>query len=176
MSDLLDRIAAYVDNLMVLTEAEGRMLTWAGRQRFANARRLNRDPGQGPPHTAADNDIRAAHAEFAASILLDRSWRPTIGEIYSPDVSDVVEVRSTDLETGRLIVKPGDHDDAPFVLILADMEARRFRFAGWMFGRDAKRWPTETRYGHSAHYVPQAALSPRVELVAWLNEREAGQL
>jgi hypothetical protein len=175
MSDLLDRIAAYVDDLVILTEYEGRLLTWVGRQRFANARRLNRDPGQGPPHTADGNDIRAAHSEFAASLLLNRSWRPTIGEICHPDVGDIVEVRSTDLENGRLIVKPNDKDDAPFVLILADMEGLRFYFAGWMLGRAAKEWPTEYRYGHSAHYVPQSALSSRLSLVAWLALREAGE-
>jgi hypothetical protein len=166
VSDLLDRID--IDDIIVLTDAESRMCTWVGKQRFANARRLNRDPGEGPPHTSPVNDIRGTHCEFAASVLLDKSWRPRIGEICHPDVGGVVEVRSTVRETGRLIIKPCDRDDAPFALIMADMEALRFRFAGWMFARDAKAWPLLTDFGDPAHFVEQSALSSRADLVAWL--------
>jgi hypothetical protein len=168
MNDLLERIAEYVDDLVILTDAESRMCTWVGRQRFLNARRLNRDPGLGPPHTSDANDIRGAHSEFAASVLLNKYWRPSIGEITNPDVGGVVQVRSTIIETGRLIIKPADQDDAPFVLIVANMEGLRFRFAGWLFARDAKTWPLLCEYGDPAHFVDQCALLPRAALQAWL--------
>jgi hypothetical protein len=165
---ILDKIAAYVDDMVILTEAEIRLCAWVGRQRFLNARKLNRDPGLGPPHTTDENDIRGACSEFAASVLLNKCWRPRIGEICHPDVGGVVEVRSTVRENGRLIVKPSDKDDAPFVLIVANMEARRFRFGGWAFGRAAKNWPILSEFGDPAHFVPQSALSSRATLLAWL--------
>lgn len=163
-------------DVATLTSWESRICTWVGKQRFANARRLHRDPGQGPPHTTDEMDIRGAHGEYAASILLNRYWRQSIGEIDKPDVGGLVEVRSTIRETGRLIVKPDDQD-APFVLIVANMERLRFRFAGWAFGRDAKRrWPLLTEFGDPAHFVEQSALSSRSELLAWLHDADIEEM
>ena len=163
------------DDVVLLTPYESRMCAWVGKQRFANAERLNRDPGLGPPHVCAEMHIRGAHCEYAASLLLNRSWRPSIGKIDNLDVGGLVEIRSTVLETGRLIVKPADND-APFVLIVADMERLRFRFAGWMFARDAKAWPLLTEFGDPAHFVEQSALSTRSELLAWLREAEMEEM
>ena len=163
-------------DVAVLTPSESRICAWVGSQRFANARRWNRNPGLGPPHTDDERDIRGAHCEFAASILLNRYWRPSIGEIHHPDVGGVVEVRSTRNETGELIVKPSDDDDAPFVLIVADMDRLRFRFAGWEFARYAKKQPLVTGRGDPAHFVDQSALASRAELLAWLRELEIEEM
>jgi hypothetical protein len=163
-------------DVALLTSWESRVCSWVGRQRFANARRLDRDPGEGPPHTTDEHDIRGAHCEFATSILVNRYWRPSIGEIDKPDVGGLVEVRSTTLEMGRLIVKPDDDDHSPFVLIVADMERLRFRFAGWEFGRVAKEWPLVTKHGDPGHYVDQSALASRSELLAWLREAEMEEM
>ena len=164
------------NEVALLTPWESRVCAWVGKQRFANARRLDRDPGEGPPHTDDERDIRGAHCEFAASILINRYWRPSIGEIDKPDVGGLVEVRSTILETGRLIVKPNDEDDAPFALVVADMERLRFRFAGWMFARDAKAWPLVIKHGDPGHYVDQSALASRSELLEWLHEQDMEEM
>ena len=153
---------------VTLTSWESRICTWVGRQRFANANDLDRDPGLGPPHTTDERDIRGAHCEFAASIMLNLYWRPSIGELNNRDVGGLVEVRSTVLPWGRLIVKPDDDDDAPFALVVADMKALQFRFGGWMFARDAKLYPLCPDHGDPAHYVDQDVLADRVSLVAWL--------
>lgn len=150
---------------VTLSHWESRMCTFVGKQRYANACRLERDPGQGPPHDDDAMDIRGAHCEFAASIMLNLYWRPSIGEIKNRDVGGLVEVRSTVLETGRLIVKPKDHDDAPFVLIVADMEALRFRFGGWLFARNAKAYPLVRDFGDPAHFIEQSDLWARVDLM-----------
>ena len=163
-------------DVTLLTPWESRVCAWVGKQRFANARQLDRDPGEGPPHTDAERDIRGTHCEFATSILVNRYWRPSIGEIDKPDVGGLVEVRSTILETGRLIVKPNDNDDAPFVLIVADMDRLRFRFAGWMLARMAKGWPLVTTHGDPGHYVDQSALSSRSELLEWLHEQDMEEM
>lgn len=162
------------DDEVILTPEESRICTWVGRKRFENARRLDRNPGLGPPHTTADHDIRGAHCEFAASLILNVSCRPTIGEISAPDVGGFIEVRSTDIETGRLIVKPGDDDLAPFVLIVANMEQLHFRAAGWLYGNEAKGFPLLTDFGDPAHFVPQGALSSVATLRALIAAPYAG--
>lgn len=158
-------------NEVTLTAWESRICTWVGKQRFANARELDREPGEGPPHIFPEMDVRGAHCEFAASIMLNLYWRPTIGEIKGRDVGGLVEVRSTVLEMGRLIVKPKDvvkSADVPFALVVADMDALKFRFGGWMFARDAKAWPLNPDFGDPAHYVDQDELNGRDILMAWL--------
>jgi hypothetical protein len=154
-----------LNEITTLTHWESRICTFVGRQRYANANALERDPGEGPPHDNDRMDIRGAHCEFAASIMLNLYWRPSIGELKNRDVGGLVEVRSTVLGNGRLIVKPKDDDDAPFALILADMDTLRFRFGGWMFARDAKAWPLNSDHGDPAHYVEQAKLWPRSDLM-----------
>ena len=157
-----------MSDAVTLTPWESRICTWTGKQRFLNAQELNRDPGEGPPHINPENDVRGAHCEFAASLMLNLYWRPNIGELKNRDVGGLVEVRSTVLETGRLIVKPKDDDAAPCVLILADMERLHFRFGGWMLASDAKRAPLNSEHGDPAHYVAQTLLSSRATLMTWL--------
>lgn len=147
-----------------LTEWESQICTWVGKQRFTNAKKNARDPGDGPPHDNPEMDIRGAHCEFAASIMLNLYWRPTIGRLRDRDVGGLVEVRSTILEKGKLIVKPADDDDAPFVLIVADMLALRFRFGGWLFARQAKAYPLCRDFGDPAHFVEQSNLWPQGDL------------
>jgi hypothetical protein len=154
---------------VTLTPWESRICAWTGKQRFLNAQEFDRDPGLGPSQES--DHIRGAHCEFAASIMLNLYWRPNVGNVGGKrqrDVGGVVEVRSTVLETGRLIVKPKDDSDAPFVLIVADMEALRFRFGGWTFGRNAKERPLACEHGDPAHYVPQSKLWNMADLKFWL--------
>jgi hypothetical protein len=143
---------------VTLTEAESRVCTWVGAQRHAAAVRERRDPGQGPSKSdlTPANHIRGAASEYAASIILNLSWRLNIGRIREVDVGGLVEVRSTDLERGCLIVKPQDKD-YPFVLMIQNAR-RRFRFGGWMLAAEAKGWPLVTGRGDPAHFVPQQAL------------------
>ena len=154
-----------MNEITTLTQWESRICTFVGRQRYANANKLCRDPGLGPPHDNDRMDIRGAHCEFAASIMLNLYWRPSIGELNNLDVGGLVEVRSTVYGNGRLIVKPDDDDAAPFALILADMDTLRFRFGGWMFARDAKEFPLDSKHGDPAHYVPQEKLWNRADLM-----------
>ena len=161
---------ATVDEVTV-THWESRICTWVGKQRFANASALDRDPGLGPSAACEDAEfhIRGAHCEFAASIMLNLYWRPSIAEINKRDVGGLVEVRSTVLDNGRLIVKPRDDDAAPFVLVVAYMTALTFRFGGWTFARGAKNEPLNREHGDAAHYVAQRQLSDLASLRSWLD-------
>jgi hypothetical protein len=162
-----------MSDVATLTSWESRICTWTGKQRFLNAQELDRDPGLGPSQTCGDAEfhIRGAHCEFALALMLNLYWRPNIGEIKHRDVGGLVEVRSTVLETGRLIVKPKDDDGAPFALIVADMDALKFRFGGWMFACAAKMWPLNPDHGDPAHYVEQSELWGRPDLMTWLEDK-----
>ena len=152
---------------VILTEEEGRICTWVGRQRYANAIRFGRDAGKGPSADGGDQfHIRGAHCEFAASLMLNLSWRPHIGETRMRDVGGLVEIRSTeDDANGHLIVKPSDSDYAPFALVICYMSERRFRLAGWLFGGEAKKYRILDKFGDPAHFVPQDALRAANTLV-----------
>ena len=71
---------------------EMEMCERAGRDRFASARALQRNPGLGwASKGKVQGDIRGAQCEFAASIGLNLSWRPTVGKVDRIDVGDMVE-------------------------------------------------------------------------------------
>lgn len=152
------------DDEVVLTNEESRICTWVGRKRNADAELYARNPGLGPL-PCVPRHILGAHGEFAASLILNCSWRPRIGEINAPDIGDWIEVRTTDLPHGSLIVKPKDKDDRPYVLCIADMDRLRFHAVGWLYGYEAKRFPLEQRSGGDpARYVKQGPLSPLATL------------
>lgn len=160
---------------VVLTKAEVRMLEWVGKQRYASAVSRDRDPGDGPSRDdhSATNHIRGAKCEFAGSLILNLSWRPTIGEVRERDIGGLVDTRSTDLADGRLIIKPKDKDFVPFMLML--IEGDEFVALGWMFAGEAKqRFPLLTKFGDPAHFADQSALLPIEMLSEWI--RNGSQL
>jgi len=153
-----------------LTEFEIKWLTWIGQARHTNAIKNARDPGLGPTALGADaslrNHVRGVKCEFACSIILNQYWRPTVGEIHQRDVGGQIDVRSTDLIDGRLIVKPSDPGHVPFVLMLETGNV--YRALGWLFAHEAKTFPLLTSFGDPAHFVPQASLHPIDSLRDWI--------
>src|SRR5262249_8964934 len=148
-------------------------LTWIGRRRYENAINNNRDAGAGPSrddHSPA-NHIRGIKCEFAASVILNLSWRPHVGDIKQRDVGGLIEARSTVLPNGRLIVKPNESDDAPFVLVRQHEDDERYRLLGWVFGWEAKLYELLTCFGDPAHFVPQRDLRFVDELRRWIGVR-----
>jgi hypothetical protein len=160
----------------VLTEAEIRIGIWVGKQRFANAIALDRDPGKGPSRTkdSPDNSIRGVHCEMAGSFILNLSWRPHVGDIHQRDIGGLVEVRSTVLANGRLIVKPPkpnvNDDDVPYGLIKSG-EHHRYTLLGWLFAKEARRFELLTEFGDEAHFAPQSALRTNESLVEWIRKQ-----
>jgi hypothetical protein len=153
-----------------LTSYELRICAWVGKKRYEAAVEAHRNAGQGPSrddHSPA-NHIRGAECEFSASILLNLYWRPTIGFIKSKDVGGLIEVRSTVLSYGRLIVKPDG--DGPFVLVIKENDST-FHWGGWMHAEAAKKFPLTTDKGDPAHFVPQRYLSDMPSLLGWIRSR-----
>ena len=151
---------------VVLTKYEERICEWVGRQRFEHARKNNLEAGQGTSkgNRNADNHIRGARGELAASIMLNVCWRPNIGQTKEPDIGRNIEVKTTDRPDGRLIVKPDDHakDDAPYVLVF--FRDVHFELVGWEYAGEAKKWPILDYGKDPCHYVDQGALRPISEL------------
>jgi hypothetical protein len=144
---------------VVLTDYEMQMCALVGRARDASARALGRNPGLGPTSAPGNysGHVRGAQCEYACAIGLNLFWRPQVGEINGIDVGGLVQVRSTDLPHGRLIVKPKDDDDQPFVLVRQNGPVHAL--LGW---RDARTAKTMARlngdHGDPAHYVEQRLL------------------
>jgi len=155
---------------VTLTEYEMAMCERVGRDRNASARAYRRDPGLGPTSQAGNvsGDVRGAQCEYACAIGLNLFWRPSVGSIASRDAGDLVQVRSTVLPHGRLIIKPGDDDNDGFVLVL--QQGRDHTLLGWLLASDAKALaPLTSDYGDPAHFVSQRDLRDVHELKRWVH-------
>lgn len=164
--------------IVKLTEAETRIATWVGRQRRSMARLNNRDAGLGPSSTIgnADNDVRGALAEYAASIAFNLFWRPIIDQIDQKDIGGIVDVRTTILPTGRLIIKPADikkSPDTPFVLVdCQSMEKGIFKMCGWRLAKEAPMVSQlDTKHGDPAYFISKNHLHSNESLVDWVSVR-----
>lgn len=138
-----------------LTEYEMEMCKFVGLARNSSARARGRNRGLGP--SDEPGDVRGAQCEYACAIGLNLFWRPHVGDITGKDAGDLVQVRSTVLPHGRLIVKPGDKDNDPFVLVL--QEGRVHTLVGWLYAKAAKRSaPLTDKHGDPAHFINQSLL------------------
>lgn len=139
-----------------LTEYEMQMCEKVGRDRHAAAVAKHRNPGLGPSN--AEGHVRGAQCEFACSVGLNLFWRPFFEVITGlKDVGDMVQVRSTVLSHGRLIVKPADKSCDPFVLVR--QEGRLHSLVGWLNAGDAKQLvELNSDHGDPAHFVGQHLL------------------
>jgi len=159
-----------------LTDAELRICRYVGEERRKSAIALNTAPAVFNrvkyERESPLNDIRGAECEYAASIILNLYWRPEIGNLGAPDLGGVCQVRSTIQSQGRLIIKPHDQDDQPYVLVVK-ADNRHFRVAGWMRASEGKEFPLLSEYGDPAHYIEQRYLHPIEEgtINSWLNKK-----
>lgn len=137
------------------------------RYQFVLDHRLRDDPGDRREHSA-EWHVRGVECEMAASFLLNIYWRPQIGILGGIDIGGLVNVRSTILRTGRLIIR-ADDKDAPTVLV--EKVAACYTLVGWFFSGVAKlKFAREDRYGAAAHYVPRGELHPLSTLREWIKE------
>lgn len=149
-----------------LTPFEMQMLESVGKARYSFAVSHNCNPGLGPSRIdhSPTNHIRGARTEFSGSIIMNLYWRPTVGELHANDIGGIIQVRSTVLPHGRLIVKPDDKD-VPFMLLFQDENNEAyFKALGWCHAQRAKTFPLITKFGDPAHFVPQGQLRPIEEL------------
>ncbi len=108
---------------------------------------------------AWEQDIQAAAGELAVAKCLGLYWDGSVNTLKRGDVGRL-QVRSTSLPNGSLIVREGDTGDDLFVLVIGSIPF--FRVVGSMYARDAKS-DTFRRAPNgrpAAYFVPQSALTP----------------
>lgn len=159
---------------VVLTPAECRLAEAVARARREFARRNGFVQGAeftGTDDQALRNDVVGTKGEMAVAKHYGVFWTGTIGEIDQPDVKRL-EVRSTLLDEGCLLVKPKNPDDRAFVLVVLSCAADQREewcecsIVGWIWGGEAKRdrWLRDPNGRPPAYFVPQVCLAPLVML------------
>lgn len=160
---------------ITLNEAETRICTWVGQQRFSRRGREGLGKGPSKDEYTPALAIRGALCEFAASLFANVYWRPIIiFEQRERDIGGLIEVRSGTELNHRLIVKPHDDSAAPFVLIIMQPK-NRFGFGGWMLASEAKTYRLLTEHGDPAHYVTQRELHTLSSLHHWIWQQQQAQ-
>jgi len=127
-----------------------------------------RDAGLLDAHGLSRSEGRRRHeqgalAEKAVSVALGLPWDGSVGVVGGPDVG-TLQVRSTRLREGSLILHPTDRDEDRFVLVIVTEPSALL--AGWISGRDGKReafWRTGG-VRSPAFFVPRWRLQPMKDL------------
>lgn len=155
-----------------LDERDLDICRWCGEGRYAYCRANGLVlKGASAAQSDASFDVRGARCECSTARALMVPWEPTIEFVKGQrDVAGLVEVRSTTLLGGRLIVHA--NETGPFVLVV-EVDDSEHDVVGWLDAAQAKHWPLETHHGDTAHYVPQKALLPLDDLTKWLHARRA---
>ena len=126
--------------------------------------------------TGWEEHTRGALGEMAVAKYLDLYWSGSVDTFALADIGREIQVRTTDKDTNRLIVRPVDDNEACFVLARGRND--HYDIVGWVFGLEAKRPELSQAPGgrDSAYFVPDSALRPITELRAGIDsiKREKG--
>lgn len=140
-------------------------LTWAssvGAARHISAiRRGLKDKHGLMADTAWQVHIEGACGELAAAKALGVPWSATVDTFKrGDDVPGGWQIRTRSRPEYELIVRPGDPDDALFLLVLG--VAPHYVVKGWITGREAKRPEWSRAHGNRppAYFVPHDQLTP----------------
>lgn len=144
----------------VLTTSDLYFAAQAGIMRRISAIKKQRNEPFGTPSTDLwDVDIESCIAEYLVAKAFNMAWIPYREnpiEIQA-DVGANIQIRSTKLQYGNLILHEEDKDDHFFVLVIGTGLDKRI--VGWITGEDGKQqmyWQTKT--GRPCYFVPQSRL------------------
>lgn len=129
---------------ITLTAADLSLANDVARQRNESQRSAGRADGL-VKGSSLQRDIEGALSELAVSRALNLSWDGKwlpidIWDNWKHEGNDVgkLEIRSTALATGRLILHPSDKDNSPYVLVLSHSNPT-FKMVGWIYGKEGKQ-------------------------------------
>jgi|SRR5689334_7447963 len=105
--------------------------------RHINARINKNTRGDGTT-TTWDDDINGALGEYVAHLGLGVEWNIP-GGVGEPDLVGGIEVRTIMSDDRRLLIKPKDKDDSPYVLVIGTDNHLVWRITGYLHGRDGKK-------------------------------------
>ncbi len=117
------------------------------------------------------NAKESVWAEQSVAKLLNYPFPPMEnGERKSPDVGNCIHVRSTYYPEGKLIIRPDDSPEYPYVLVIRN-RIPNFLIAGYMMGIDAMKHREYfycldfRRKNNPAFNIPQHELNSVDELI-----------
>jgi len=116
-------------------------------------------------HTLWQIHIEGALGECAVAKALNVYWEGGIDTFQKYGDVGGYEVRTTPLDSGRLIIRSVDIETRRFVLVTG--ENGWYTVHGWLVGKDAKRdeWIDAPNNRPPAWFAPQSALRPLSDLV-----------
>ena len=121
---------------VTLTETEMKNAAWYGIQR--NIENINKGRESAHGH-GGQNDwqlhIEGVAGELAVSKALGIPWKGK-GAIGEPDLSNGDEVRQAGSHNLKLIIRPGDKEDARYWLVTG--RYGHYIVHGWIWGSDGK--------------------------------------
>lgn len=147
--------------MIELSPSEIQIALLVGGIRQTESMRRNRKDAHGYKSASAsvlDIHVEGAAAEMAYCKARGVYWGAGVNTFKAADVGNKVQVRSTKLRNGCLIVREDDHDDHYYVLVVGQIPS--FEVVGWILGRDAKRseWKRSPEGREEAFFVPQNQL------------------
>jgi hypothetical protein len=110
-------------------------------------------------------EMTGAAGELAVGKWSNTFFVPSVNTFHRvPDCLKDVEVRSTRLLGGCLIVRGNDADDRRYVLAIVNGD--QILLAGWLYGHEAKRdeWIRDPHNQRPAWFAPQESLRGMDEL------------
>lgn len=129
--------------LITLTEDEINQAQQIAKLRNQSQRDAGRPDGL-VKGSSLDRDTQGALSELAVSKALNLPWDGSfipisVWDKWKYEGNDVgkLEIRSTSLAKGRLILHPKDKDFSPYVLVLSDKHPE-YQLIGWLFGAEGK--------------------------------------
>ena len=106
------------------------------------------------------SDIEAAGAELAFAKSINQEWIGDVNTFHAPDVEGGWQVRYTDNENGKLIIRPIDEPkyEEKFVLVKGLMP--KYKIVGYMVGKDAikEEYYRDPNKKGGAYFVPEKDL------------------
>lgn len=139
-------------------------------RQLSNVSRGRIDRAECPKEGAWDVHVQGALAELALAKIINCFWSGNFDQLNKADVG-AIEVRSTPLEHGCLLLREKDSSEAVFVLCVG--RDANWRAVGWLPGIEGKirgYW-REPNNRPGCYMIPQTALYPMADLVDKLGKR-----
>lgn len=111
------------------------------------------------------DEVAGACGEIAFGKMSGRWFCPGVNQFHRiPDCFEDIEIRSTDKEKGRMIIRNNDSDKRRFVF--AVVRAPSVEFFGWLYGKDCKkkRYIDNPGGGRSSWFIPRQDLNDMNDL------------
>lgn len=148
---------------VVLSWYEAAMASHVGWMRQLAAIKAGKQDCHGYDGEGWSEHIEGACGEMAVAKMLGIFWDGSVNTWKANDLPGI-QVRTRSRHHYDLIVRPGDDDQATWVLITGRCPSYRVR--GWIDGREAKRpeWLANHAGRAPAYFVPADQLNPMNEL------------